>query len=467
MQDFLHANQDDVQDDIERYKRMISTDKELYFDVHQIESISDFYIEKGLYDKASHVLQIGMKQHPLASSLKAKYAGILADNGQLDEAYELLLEIAPLEENNYEVFITLGWILLQKDALNQALKHFRKAIKVSFDDEEEVLLEIGFNLNQYDAHQEALEFLERLVHKYPHNPSGLFECAYAYDKIGDFYKSIETYEQLIELNPFAENGWYNLGILYNKTDNYIKAGEAYEFTLAINPLHSEAHFNRGNSLSHAGHFDDAIDAYIEHISLSKDIMLSYQYIAECWEQTGDYDMAVRFYQLVIKHLPNNADAWQGLGTCLMEKENFEGGLQAIDQAISINPVCADYWFAHARCLFELEKPMDACRSLENGLNIDPEELTGWIELLKLKILSDTAFDINEYLIQINQKHQSSVAIKYLSAIICFKYLEEENIGLEYLREAYSEDKQGMLIIDEDYPEISNLPQVQKLISISK
>ena len=99
MQDFLHANQDDVQDDIERYKRMISTDKELYFDVHQIESISDFYIEKGLYDKASHVLQIGMKQHPLASSLKAKYAGILADNGQLDEAYELLLEIAPLEEN--------------------------------------------------------------------------------------------------------------------------------------------------------------------------------------------------------------------------------------------------------------------------------------------------------------------------------------------------------------------------------
>ena len=72
MQEFLHTNHDDVQGAVERFKQMISTEKEVYFDVHQIESVFEFYVDKNLLDKAAQILHIGLSQHPQASSLQVK-----------------------------------------------------------------------------------------------------------------------------------------------------------------------------------------------------------------------------------------------------------------------------------------------------------------------------------------------------------------------------------------------------------
>lgn len=464
MQDFLHTNHDDVLEAVERFERMISTEKEVYFDVHQIESIFEFYIEKYLFEQADRILQIGLRQHPQASSLRVKQAGILADQGQLDAALSLLKQVAPIESTNTEVFITLGWISLQQNEVNQAVEYFQKAVEMAFEDEQEVLLEIGYNLNQMDVFDESVPFLERLILKNPNHESGLFELAFALDRTGHRKRSIATYQRLLDVNPFSENGWYNLGILYNKEERFVEALQAYEFTIALNPNHGEAFFNKGNSLAHAGEFAEALDAYLENVSLSRDVLSSYQYIADCWEQLGNYDMAIRFYRLVTKEDPENGDAWYGMGTALMEKEEFTGGLQAVDQAISINPIHADYWFAHARGLFELEKVEDACRSLENGLNIDPEEVSGWIELLKLKIVLEPTFDLAEFLKEIHEKYDDVAAIHYLAAVIHFKYYDDKGKAIQEFKWAYEISTDGLNTLSEDFPELLALPEVKSILN---
>ena len=279
----------------------------------------------------------------------------------------------------------------------------------------------------------------------------------------EYQKSIDTYQKLLEVNPYSENGWYNLGIIYNKLGNHFEACKAYDFTLAINPNHEEAYFNKGNSLVQSGCFAEAIDAYTEHISHSKDIALTYQYIADCWEQLRSYNLALRFYQLTIKLMPNQADAWYGMGTTLMEMSNFEGGLQAIDEAISINPLNADYWFAHARALFELDKGEDATCSLENGLNLDPHELTGWFELLKLKIVLNENFDITEYITNITERYNDVAAVHYLSAIAHYHYLKNTPHALVSLNTALNLDTEGLKAIEEDYPEFLKDEAISQLI----
>lgn len=459
----MHASNDDVLEAIERFERMISADKEVYFDVHQIESIFEFYIEKSLFDQANHILQIGLRQHPQSSSLRVKQAGMLADQGQLEEALSILQQVAPIESTNTEVYITLGWIYLQKGEVELAVDNFHKAADMAFEDKEEVLLEIGYNLNQMDRFEEAVPFLEKLVIINPNQENALFELAFALDRTGYRKRSIATYQRLLDVNPFSENGWYNLGILFNKEERFVDALQAYEYTIALNPNHSEAFFNKGNSLAHTGQFAEALDAYIEHVSLSRDVLLTYQYIADCWEQLGNYDLAIRFYGLVTTELPENADAWYGMGTALMEKEDFSGGLQAVDQAISINPMHADYWFAHARGLFELEKAEDACRSLENGLNIDPEELSGWIELLKLKIVIDPAFDLEIFISEITDKYNDVAAIHYLLAVIFYKYHDDTDKAVEEFKQAYGISAEGLSTLSEDFPELLALPEISRII----
>ncbi|MCG8580947.1 MAG: hypothetical protein MI866_13580 [Bacteroidales bacterium] len=463
MQDFLHASHDEALQAIERYEKMISADKIEFFDVHQIESIYDFYFDKNLPEQAEKILTIGLAQHPNSSSLLVKKAVLIAENGEYDEALNILKAVAPIESSNTDVMMTLGWIMLQKNNIHKAIKYFWKAVDIAYEDKADILLEISYNLNQHELYLESINFLKTLLEVEPNNENGLFEYAYSLDKVLEYEKSIEVYKKLLDVNPFSENGWYNIGIIHNKLGNYFEACKAYDFTIAINPYHEEAYFNKGNSLVQSGCFKEAIDSYTEHITHSKDIGLTYQYIADCWEQLGNYDMAIRFYQITIKILPKQADAWYGMGTTLMEKANFSSGLQAIDQAISINPVNADYWFAHARGLFELDKAEDASRSLENGLNIDPNELTGWFELLKLKIVLNDNFDIADYTNTLTERYNETAAVHYLSAIAQYHYLKNTPLALIALDNALNIDTDGLKDIEEDYPDFLKDEAIQQVI----
>jgi len=463
MQDFLHASHDEILEAVERFERMINTEKVVYFDVHQVENIYEFYLDKSLFNQAGHILEIGLEQHPQATGLLVKQASLFADQGKINQAYEILMRVAPIENTNPDVFITLGWIMLQKTDLKAALTFFNKAADLAFEDDKDILMEIAYNLSQEEAYAESIVFLERLLEKYPEHENALFELAFAQDKVFEYPKSIASYERLLSINPFSENAWYNAGILYSKLEQYTKASQAYDYTLAINPEHSEAYFNKGNSLMHHGCYKEALDAYIEHVTFSSDTALTYQYIADCWEQMGDYEMAIRFYQLVIKEFPQHADAWYGIGTALMENKNFTGGLQAIDQAITNNPLNADYWFAHARGLFELDKAEDATRSLENGLNIDPDEVTGWFELLKLKVVLDSDFDILGYINKLSKQYQDTAAIHYLSAVAHFHFLKNTKAAIKALKVAIALDEEGLKCIEEDYPALLEEKEIKTLL----
>ncbi|WP_430809983.1 MULTISPECIES: tetratricopeptide repeat protein [unclassified Carboxylicivirga] len=464
MQEYLHANYDEVLQAIKRFEKMLSTDKIEYFDVHQIENIYDFYFDKNKIKKAGQVLNIGLKQHPGAASLIVKKAMHLAEQGELDAALKMLESVAAIESTNPDVFLTMGWIMLQKGKISKALEYYWQAVNSAYDEQEEVLLEVSYNLNQHELYLESVTFLKVLLKQAPNNESALFEYAFSLDKNLEYKKSIAAYKRLLTINPFSENGWYNLGVIYSKLGLHEEAGKAYAYTLAINPKHPEAHFNSGNSLVQSGFFAEALDAYTEHLALGDDGPLVYQYIGDCWEQLGNYPLAIRFYQQVIKIAPKQADAWYGLGTTLMETDKFEDGLQAIDQAIAINPLNADYWFAHARGLFELEKTEDAARSLENGLNLDPSELSGWFELLKLKIILNKDFDIEAYVLSLHDQNGEMAAIHYLTSVAYYHYLDCKDKALLPLREAIYMDADGLKTLADDYPDMVADKDIEILIN---
>ncbi len=463
MQEFLHTNSDDIDEDIERYRKMVTNDKELYFDVHQIENIFEFYLEKDMFDEADKVLEIGLRQHPNATSLLLKKATSLSDKEKIEEAIILLSKLARIEHSNPEVFLSLGWNYLKKNNTKRAVENFNIAASVAFEDEEDILFEIGFNLSQEGLFKEALPFIEEAEDKFPSNENVLFELAFIYDKRGSVEKSIACYNKLLDINPFSENAWYNLGILHSRNENFTKAVQAYEFTLTINPYHSEAYFNLGNSFAHSGLFDKALKAYHQHVSLSKDVTLTYQYIADCWEQLGNYDMAIRFYLLVTKKNKVNPDAWYGLGSAFMGKGDFKSALQSLDQAISIEPLSPDYWFAHARCLYELNKGDDAVKSLENGLNIDPTETTAWIELFRLRMINEAYFEPENFINELLNNFKESPSIHYLATYIHLKYFKDENKAAFHLKRALELNADGLNVLLSEYPVISDNERLTSII----
>ena len=447
MQEFFHANQDETNETIERFEKMLRGERTLYFDVHEIESLFDHFVETDNYEYAEKVLYAGLSLHPDAITLKTRQASLLTDQDMLEEALELLNALVKIDAHNSDVFINMGWIYLKKDSVDTALKYFETAVQLcGNDDKEELLLEIGINLNQSDYYTQAILFLNRCLAINPNNENGLFELAYAFDKTDRTELSIATYEQLLSINPYLENAWYNLGIQYNKCDRFQEAIEAYDFALTINGDYSDAYFNKGNTLVNMGLFAQALDAYFEHASYKRDLNQTYQYIGDCWEQLGNAEMAIRFFQKSLELDPLSADSMYGYCTALISLGKLDEAITMIQQALSINPMNPDYYFALSQAYLEKEDFKQCTESLELGLSLAPEEILAWIELLKIKAVYSKRFSSEAFMKKAWREYgQQNSALMYLEAYISF-YLEK-NIAKTKLKLSKAMENDPLMIVE--------------------
>lgn len=426
MQEFFHAGQNANKETINSFEKMLRGERTLYFDVHEIESLHDHFVENDNLEMADRVLAIGLSLHPDSISLKTRKASMLTDKGALDEAVEMLSTLKEIDSSNSDIYINLGWIFLKKGEIGKALEYFENAVKLTNeDDKADILLEIGINLNQNDFNLEAVPFLERSLLINPDNESALFEVAYGYDRLDMNQKSTAAYEHLLEINPFIENAWYNLGIQHNKLFRYNESIDAYDYTIALNPNYSDAYFNKGNTYVNMGKFDKALDCYLEHASFKEDLNQTYQYIGDCWEQLSNPAMAVRFFQKSLELEPTNADAMYGYATALMALGDFEESIIMINQALSINPIQSDYYFALAQAYLEMSDLKQCAHSLEIGLSLSPNELLAWLELIKLKVTLSKRFNADNFIKKARREYGEELpSLLYLDAYISF-YLKRD------------------------------------------
>ncbi|MFT3738975.1 MAG: tetratricopeptide repeat protein [Breznakibacter sp.] len=464
MQDFLQGNLDDTNDALERYETMNNGRRSMYFDVHQIENLFEHYLEKNQLDEAEKILTIGLKQHPSSIPLKIKSTVLLAEKGRYDQAIQILEQFSSIEKNNAEVAMSLGWLYLKKGFLDDSLYYFDKTVELAFDESESFLLDIGYNLNQEGFYGEAIYYLSIANIQFPENESILFELAYAYDKTEQLDDGVETYLRLLDINPYSENAWYNLGILYNKRNEFDKAVAAYEFSLAIYPEHAESYFNMGNSYAHMNMFADALECYLTYASFGLDKLTTYQYIGECWEQLGKPGMAIRFYDMVLYNNPEAPDAWYGLGTSLLSIGKPQEGLNAVTHAITLSPENADFWFAHARGCYDLNQLDEAILSLERGISFDPEELSAWLELFQLHLKMNRDFDTLSFIDNALVKYPTIGAVAYLAAIVYFKFANDKDLALAYLKVGKRRQPEAMPILLAEYPELLTSPEISKYIN---
>ncbi len=465
MQEFFHAGDDANKEIFDSFEKMLRGEKSLYLDVHQIESLYDYYVELENYELADKALSLGLLIHPNAISLKIRQASHLTDQGELDQALKMLDILKIIDPNNSEILINIGWIYLKKENVDVALRYFDEAVKVADrEDQEDLLVEIGTNLNHNNYHREAIRYLFRCMLINVNNENGIFEIAYAYDRVDNAEQSIEAYEHLVSINPFLENAWYNLAIIYNKTLRYDDAIAAYDYALTINPDYIDAHFNKANTYVNMGQFAKALDSYFEHASYKTDLTLTYQYIGDCWEQLGEGSMAIRFFMKSLELDPQNADAMYGCSTALISLGRIDDGLLMIKEALSINPLNSDYYFAMAQAYLEKKDFKQCIKSIEIGLSLSPMEVLAWIELVKLKYRTLKRFNADSFIKKAMREYgHTNGALLYLDAYISFFIHKDIEATKSKLLKAINMAADMMPEIESEITELLNNEDIKQML----
>ena len=131
-------------DKVVQFERMIENDSFSFFDVEDYENIINYYLDVELKDKARLAVFKGLEQHPRNLSLSL----ILAEFYSLEKKYlngiDLLSSLLPLNPFNGELLLTLGRLNSRQGYYNTANDYFTKALKMSFEDREGVLMELAY-----------------------------------------------------------------------------------------------------------------------------------------------------------------------------------------------------------------------------------------------------------------------------------------------------------------------------------
>lgn len=132
-----------------------------------------------------------------------------------------------------------GKELLKERKLDEALKHFNKALELS-PDEPHVLSDRGVVYFHMKKNELSIIDLDKAVSLEPDNPYRYSSRAYVRSAIGDIRGGIDDYKKAIQLDPNDAIAHNNLGLLeeklgyqksakthYNKADEIAKNDEFY------------------------------------------------------------------------------------------------------------------------------------------------------------------------------------------------------------------------------------------------
>ena len=116
------------------FEAMMQAGESRFFDHDDLETLIEYYLEKGSLRKAQQVHHHASSLYPESLGLQLREAQILASTGKHVQAIPRLKNLLSFEPHNEEIHLTLANIYSQMREHKLALQHFNALL--SFADEE-------------------------------------------------------------------------------------------------------------------------------------------------------------------------------------------------------------------------------------------------------------------------------------------------------------------------------------------
>lgn len=463
---FFSEEDDEITDLVKQYEVAKANRRINFFDVSDYESIINYYIEIGNFNKALEVIVQASKQHPQSSTIQLKKAQVLVERGQPLKSMKILRDIEVLESGNPEFYIMKGTAYSLMGDITKALKSYNKAVESDVDNEGEILYGIALSLQHQNFFKESVNFLERATHLNPGNNRYLYELGFAYEKMGDLERSVKLYLNYLDEDPFSENTWFNLGVIYNKLGKKKDAMEAFDFTLAVNDKNAFALFYKANILTDQGRYKEALIEYLDYVEIEYESVDGIMGIAYCYERMGKYDLAEENYRKAIAEESEYAEGWNGLAGIAYERDNFEESIFYLKRAIKLDPDNSEYQVFLAQVLDLIGEAGGSYNAYKKALEIDPENNDYKLEmaemLVKNRLWTETILELDA-----EQEGNDMLMHKYCYLAIANFGIGNEKKGLYYLDKALKINPHLQATFLELYPEGEDDLKIMKLINEQK
>ena len=368
MNNYLDENAAEI---VRRFEQYLSGENPGYFDVEELETISEYYLHKGRIKDSDRAIDVGLRLHPASSELQIKRAKTYLAAGEIHKALSTLERIP--NTNDYEAQLLKIEALAKLNRIEEAEMLADHLPDSNESDLDNICLDIAFVFQEQENFQIAEKFLLKGDQINPHNIDLLFELAYCQEELGKIDNAIATYNRILDMDAYRGEAWFNLGQIYCATDQD-KALEAYNFCLAIDENDVLAWLYKGHMHFRYQQYAEAIKCYTQ--CREKGFPESWQtdtFIGECHEKMNDFETAFRFYEKSIQVAPNNYYGYIGIAVCMFEKERYEESIPVLQKAISLRPEAYEVYIYLAEAYSNVERLEESAEAYRKSLEIEPKQ----------------------------------------------------------------------------------------------
>jgi len=261
-------------------------------------------------------------------------------------------------DSNAQLFFLGGEIAIRLDNLNEANKHFIKAIE--FDPKNEEFRSKQENLSAlknamtsarktFDsgAIDDAIFEFEKLSQDFNNHAIVFYNLGRIYKASGEYDSAVINYKKAINLNPFEE-----------------------EYTKAIKAIAQEM-AKKGDTEYRRQEFDDAIKNYLKAITYFPEYTTALFKIARTYFKLKDYENTKLYLEKNLEVDPNQEQSEKMLGDIYKGMGDNENAILHYNNAIAINGNYYKAYYSLSTALLKTGKTEAAKAALNQVILIEP------------------------------------------------------------------------------------------------
>jgi tetratricopeptide (TPR) repeat protein len=172
---------------------------------------------EGNYDDALSTLREGLALYPNATELHVGvgYARVARD--EFAWARRSFEEALVLDPDHEDALAGLGETLLKFGQTSGALKSFHRILELGYQDDIELMLQVGRALFRDGLMEEAKEYFDTAVQQVPDNAEAVAMVGYTEHRLGRDDAAIATLRRVLQLDPgYVEARIYLGNVLYDR-----------------------------------------------------------------------------------------------------------------------------------------------------------------------------------------------------------------------------------------------------------
>lgn len=330
------------------------------------------YLKTGDRDAAATLAGDWMKLPDIDQSWSIRFALLLAREGVVPQALDILEDVKRKGPVSYELAFNLGSVYQLEKHWSLALDSYDQAL--SFNPSSMPALQQSAKIaEEQNQLERALSYWMRAKKIEPENPGileGFGRTCLKMDLLEDAEPALT---KAAELQPDNAAYQYTLAAAKVGKKQFQVAQSLLEGLVKQKPADAQLQYALGSVLYLEGHLDDAAQHLQESVRLQADQIAPYYYLALIGRDEGRDEEAIRLLQGVLRRNPDHAASCEALGGLLMNAHRYPEAESSLQNAVRLNPGSVKANYQLGLLLARMGKKDEAEKHLEMAKSLRTED----------------------------------------------------------------------------------------------